>query len=85
VLYQTGTFSVDAVLAQPGRCIECGEPLKSKSLIALCTGCCGHDHQFVEMDDARDGENGRIAWDCMACGGEVEPDAEDGFVFVTVQ
>ena len=85
MLYQTGTFSVDAVLAQPGRCIECGEHLKSKSLIALCPGCCGHDEKAVFMDDARDGVNGRIHWDCIACGSEVVPSYEDGLIYETVQ
>jgi hypothetical protein len=67
----------------PRTCIDCGEPLKGTG--SLCAGCCGHDRGFVIEDDARDGVNGRIHFDCIACGAEVEPSEEDGFVFDTVQ
>lgn len=78
----TTTFTVPKTL-WPRMCVDCGEALTGPG--SLCSGCCGHDREFVVEDDARDGEDGRINWDCIACGAEVEPSFEDGFVFETVQ
>jgi hypothetical protein len=76
------TLTASAVLAQPGRCVECLDPLTSESVVALCPTCCPHSRQFIVADDCRDGANGRMHLDCIACGAEVEmtePD-EDGTV-----
>lgn len=76
------TMTADAVLAQPGRCVQCLNPLASEAVVALCPTCCPHDREFVFYSDDSDGANGREHFDCIACGAEVEPVAdEDGLLW----
>ena len=84
----TGTFTTDAVVVRwPKHCLECNEPLTFHGGGALCRSCCGHPNSTVVFDDARDGANGRMHWDCMSCLAEVapsEPDEDGDYWFEAV-
>lgn len=78
----TANLTADAVLAQPGRCVECGGVLESDAVVALCARCCPHSREHVVYTDDRDGANGREHLDCIACGAEVDPVTdEDGVLW----
>lgn len=76
------TMTASAVIAQPGRCVECEGALETDAVVALCSRCCPHDRQFIVYTDDRDGANGREHFDCIACGAEVDPVVEDGVLWM---
>ena len=55
---------------------DCGDPVDN-GFYQYHPACCSHDE--VDVDDGRDGENGRIRYLCEGCGAELWPERdEDG-------